>query len=147
MNTTKKNTAPLIIEPHPKDYKGYPFITLLQYRKQHFLAIIDNVDDETIKAYVLDFCGPESVDEQKIITIANEWFQNNSKKFPVSVEFSRRGVTQETCKILKSYGLEFISRIIGPVYQFPLSTVKSIRRRKRRPISPAVEILSNKLAK
>lgn len=145
---TKKTTAPLIVEPHPKDYKGYPFITLIQYRKQHFLTIIDNVDGESIKAYVLDLCGPENVNEDKIIQIAHSWFAESSAKHPISVEFSKRGVTGETGKILKTYSLEFISRVIGPVYQFPISTVKSVKRRKRRPIPQGVEIsLINQLPK
>lgn len=144
---SKKTTAPLIVEPHPKDYKGYPFITLIQYRKQHFLTIVDNVYNDNIKAYVLDMCGPESISEDQIIQIAHEWYETNSKKFPISVEFSRRGVTNETGKILKTYSVEFVSRVIGPINQFPISTVKSVRRRKRRPISPSIEItVANKLA-
>ena len=68
------NPIPLIIEDHPDTYDGYPFITLIQYNKKHFLTIVDNSNDKVIKAYILDLCGPEGVDEEKIISVASNFF-------------------------------------------------------------------------
>lgn len=136
----KKTSAPLIIEPHPKDYVGLPFLTLIQYRKQPMLTIIDNITDDIIRAYVLDLCGPEEVDEENIILTAAEWYQVNRHNFPLSIEFSRRGLTITTSKIYRSLNVDFVSRIIGPVPKFPMNTVKSIKRRRRRPLPPNVEI-------
>lgn len=143
---TKKN-APLIVEPYPKDYSGYPFITLIQYRKQHMLTIIDNADDNVIKAYVLDMCGPESVDEEQVISIATEWYRDYRTQFPISIAFSRVGLTNLTSKIYRSFNTDFISRIIGPVSKFPMSEVKSVKRRRRKAVPPGVEInhLGNRL--
>src|SRR5277367_220391 len=103
----RASTVPLIVEDHPDDYVGYPFITLIQYRRSHVLAIVDNSNDQTIKSYVLDLCGPEHVDEQKIIEIAASWYKNHRTEHPLSVEFSRRGVTPEAGKIYRSFNIEF----------------------------------------
>lgn len=135
---TRKTTAPLIIEPHPKDYVGLPFLTLIQYRKQPMLAIIDNITDDVIRAYVLDLCGPEQINEEHIIITAAEWYQQNRHNFPLSVEFSRRGLTPTTSKIYRSLNVDFISRIIGPVPKFPMDAVKSVKRRRRRALPPGV---------
>lgn len=136
----KKTPAPLIVEPHPKDYSGFPFITLIQYRKAPMLAIVDNADDGAIRAYVLDMCGPERVDEETLINVAADWYVNGRATHPISVEFSRRGMTPVTSKIYRALSIEFVSRIIGPAPKYPMSSVKSIKRRRRKPISTGVEI-------
>lgn len=138
--TARKVPAPLIIEPHPKDYKGYPFITLIMYRKQHMLTIVDNSNDETIKAFVLDYCGAESVNEENLILTAVEWYRENKNKYPISIEFSRRGMTSETARIYRSLNIEYVSRVIGPVPSFPMGVVKSIKRRRRKAVPPGVEV-------
>lgn len=137
----KRTSVPLIIEKHPKNYKGYPFITLIQYRKQHVLSIIDNCDDETIKAFVLDLCGPENVNEESIISVATNWYSTNKEKYPISFEFSKLGMTNQAGKIYRSFNVEFITRVIGPVPKFPMEDIKSIKRRRRKPIPPNVIVI------
>ena len=136
----KKTSVPLIVEPHPRDYNGFPFITLIQYRNQPMLVIVDNATDEVIRAFVLDMCGPERVDEEVIISAAAEWYETNKEKFPISIEFSRRGMTAVTSRIYRALNVEFVSRIIGPLPKYPMSAVKSIKRRRRKPIAPDVSI-------
>ena len=137
---TKRSAVPLVVEPYPKDYTGLPFLTLIQFRKQPMLVIIDNVDDRAIKAYVLDLCGPEQVDEEKVILAASEWYTKDKGNFPVSIEFSRRGMTTETARIYRTFDVEFVSRVIGPAPEFPMTTVKSVKRRRRKAVPPGVEI-------
>lgn len=139
-NTSSKVSHPLIVEPHPKDYSGFPFITLIQYRKAPMLVIVDNADDSSIKAYVLDLCGPERVDEEMLISVAAEWYQTNRTKYPLSIEFSRRGLTPVTSKIFRALNIEFVSRVIGPVAKFPMDTVKSVKRRRRKPLPNSVVV-------
>jgi hypothetical protein len=142
--TTKRskraNPVPLIVEPHPADYDGYPFITLIQHRNEHILAIIDNASDKTIEAFVLDLCGPEKVNEEIIIAIAAEWYKEEGGRYPISVEFSKRGVTSETSKILRSYKVDFVTRVIGPLLSYPMNTVKSVKRRRRKPVPQGMEV-------
>lgn len=142
---TKKAPAPLIIEAHPKDYSGFPFITLIQYRKHPMLTIVDNATDDLIRVFVLDLCGPEKVDEELIIRVAAEWYNNSRLSIPISVEFSRLGVIAGASKIYRTLNVEFVSRVIGPVPRYPMSAVKNVKRRRRKPISPAVEVESDSI--
>ncbi len=137
---SRAGTVPLIVESHPTDYTGYPFITLIQYRKNHVLAIVDNSDDQSIKLYVLDLCGPERVKEEKIIEVAAHWYETSKTVHPLSVEFSKRGLTQEAGKIYRTFNTEFVTRVIGPLPRFEMSEVTRIKRRKRKPLSPGVQI-------
>lgn len=142
----RAGAVPLIVESHPDDYQGYPFITLIQYRKTHVLSIVDNSDDQSIKLYVLDLCGPEQVKEEKVIEIASQWYESARTQHPLSVEFSKRGITNETGRIYRTFNTEFVTRVIGPLPRFEMSEVIRVKRRKRKPISPNVEIhKSNKV--
>jgi hypothetical protein len=134
----RQQNIPLIIEPHPVDYTGYPFIALIQYRKEHVLTIIDNIDEREVKAYVLDLCGPADVAESMIIDVATQWYDSAKNRHPLSVEFSRRGMVVEVSKVYRSFATEFITRIIGPVSQFPMFEVKSTKRRRKRAIPPSL---------
>lgn len=130
---------PLIVEPHPSDYNGLPFITLIQYSKQAWLTIIDNVDKDCVRAFVLDLCGPESVDEDLIVGVAHEWYATLKGSVPLSVEFARRGLTATSSKIYRTLNLEYVSRIIGPVISYPTDDIKRIKRRRRRPLLVSVK--------
>jgi hypothetical protein len=142
--TTKKrirgNPIPLIIENHPDDYDGYPFITLLQYRNNQLLSIIDNVTDKYVKSYVLDYCGPASVDEEQIISVATNWYTEYKDKYPISFAFSRLGISNDVSKIYRSLNIEFITRVIGPLPRFEMSEIHSIKRRRRKAIPSGMEI-------
>lgn len=137
---TRENPIPLIIEDHPLSYNGYPFITLIQHRNQHVLSIVDNADDKTIRAFILDLCGPERVDEALVINTAAMWFYTHKQKYPLSFEFSRLGMTDSIAKIYRTYNVEFITRVIGPLPKYDMSSVQSIKRRRRKPVPPGIEI-------
>lgn len=140
---SKKATVPLIIETHPVEYTGFPFITLIQYRKQPMLTIVDNMTDDLIQVFALDLCGPEYVDEELVINIASEWYATNRNNFPISFEFSRRGLISQTSKIYRALNIEYVSRVIGPVPKYPMNTTKSIKRRRRKALPSSVETITS----
>lgn len=136
--TTKRrkisHQAPLIVEDHPDDYSGYPFITLIQYNKEHLLTIVDNSDENSVNAYVLDLCGPENVNEEQFINIANEWYNAKRDAYPVSFEFSIRNMSNDASRIFRTFSTDFITRVIGPLPIFNMQPLRNIRRRKRKEI-------------
>jgi len=144
MTTVKKrirgNPIPLIIERHPEEYKGYPFITLLQYRNNQQLTIIDNITDKHVRSYVLDYCGPAGVDEEQIILAASDWYSNHRDEYPISFAFSRLGISNIVSKIYQTYNIEFITRVIGPLPRFEMNEIHSIKRRRRKPIPAGMEV-------
>lgn len=139
------NVIPLIVEEHPDSYQGYPFITLIQYRKQFVLTIVDNSDEASIRGYVLDLCGPEQVNEELLLTVASEWYDSRKGAYPVSVEFSRKGIARETSKLYRTYSIEFVTRVIGPLPRFEMTEIQRVKRRKRRPIPQGIEVETHKI--
>jgi hypothetical protein len=136
----KRTNSPLLIEEHPEDYIGFPFITLIQYKKQPLLTIVDNINDSSVKAYVLDLCRSENINEDLIVTVAANWFYNNSANYPVSIEYSKQNLLETTSKIYKILNIEFITRVIGPTFRFPTNQVSSVRRRRRKGLAEGIEI-------
>lgn len=143
--TTKKTKAPqmpLIIEQHPVEYTGYPFITLIKFRQEHILTIIDNHDDKTITAYVLDDCSAAKVDEGALITLASDWFDTD-RSCPLSIELSKRNMHGHFSPLLRTFSMEFVSRIIGPVPQYKMDQPISVKKKRRKQISAGIEIRRN----
>jgi hypothetical protein len=138
---SKSYKFPLIIEPYPENYNGYEFITLIKFNDENYLNIVDNVINKKIICYVLDYCKSEQVNESEIIEIASDWHTNNRENYPISIELSRRGITSFN-KIVRKFPIEYVTRTIGPVFQFPMSGNIKIKRRKRKIPAKNIEIVN-----
>lgn len=126
-------SVPLIIEPHPENYEGYKFITLIRYNDDNTINVVDNIINKQIHTYVLDLCGPEEVNEQEFIEIALNWYSRDLyKTYPLSVEMSRLGYSAKANRILRVFPVDYITRIIGPVVEYPMSGYSRCRKRKKR---------------
>lgn len=129
------NNVPLIVEPHPETYTGYKFITMIRYNDENTINIIDNIINKNIHTYVLDLCGPAEVDENHFIDIALNWHSSgNHRNYPLSVEFSRLGWSSQANKILRVFPIDYVTRIIGPLNEFPMNGYSRCRKRKKRSI-------------
>lgn len=133
---------PLIIEPHPETYIGYEFITLITYNDENYLNIVDNVCNKQIITYVLDYCNPANVDEEFIIEIALNWYQTNKENHPISIEFSKLKMSEQTAKILRCFPVDYISRVIGPLPEYNMNGPMKIKKRKRRTIPKNMEFIN-----
>jgi hypothetical protein len=136
---------PLIVENHPEDYDGYDFITLIRYNDENYLTVVDNMHPKFIDCYVLDFCQSAGLEEDLIIDIAQTWFKHNSDNYPISIEFSKNGHTSEVSKILRSFTIDYVSRVIGPLPKFEMKGVDKVRKRKRKPVPKGVKIVQKNL--
>lgn len=130
------NGVPLITEPHPDGYTGYPFLTLIRYNDENFLNIVDNVVNKQIVAYNLDLCAAAEIDEISVITIAEDWFYSERhRRYPLSVEFSRRGHATTVSQIIRCYPVEFVTRVIGPLPEYKMGGVFKSKKKRRKAIT------------
>lgn len=136
---------PLVVESHPDDYDGYEFITLVRFNDESFLNIVDNVNKKYIYGYVIDLCGPAQFDEEELIKIAYEWYYSNGDRYPISVEFSKRGIIEEVSSILRVFPLDYVTRVIGPLPQFDMSGPNKVRKRKRKELSKGIEVVHKRV--
>lgn len=141
----KANQVPLIIETHPEEYNGYPFITLIEYRDKSYLTVVDNSTDKAISAYVLDSCNSEGVDEEMTITIISEWYEQSNMSYPVSIEFSKQGLSGHMTRIYRTYNLDYVTRVIGPLPRFDMDTIIDSRKKKKKQVPLGIRITMNKI--
>ena len=131
----KRIIVPLVIENHPSNYKGYPFITLIQFKDEVWLTVIDNISKKYINAYVLDLCTTELIDEGEFIQLASEWYLHHKEKYPMSVMLNKMGLADQVKQLYKSFNIDYVKRVIGPVYDFKMSAQPQIRKRRVKQIS------------
>jgi hypothetical protein len=113
---------------------NYKFISLLEYRREQYLCIIDNISETEIGAYVLDFAEQSNIFVPDFLTLVTNWFYSNSEKHPLSIELSTLGLTQTFSPIYKTFEALYVSRIIGHAFSYSKMNTSKVRR--RRVISP-----------
>jgi len=134
-----RKIAKIIREDYPSTYKGYRFITLIQFNEEKYLSIVDRLTDKNISAYILDLCGPKGVSEEDVLNIAYEWSQSDRKNFPISYEFARLGLTSQVSLLYRSFNVDFVERVIGPLPELELNKA-TVKRKKRKTLPKNIQI-------
>jgi len=136
---TNRKIAKIIREDYPSAYKGYRFITLIQFNEEKYLSIVDRLTDKNISAYILDLCGPKGVSEEDVLNIAYEWSQSERRNFPISYEFARLGLSSQVSLLYRSFNVDFVERIIGPLPELELNKA-TVKRKKRKTMPKNIQI-------
>jgi hypothetical protein len=126
---TKKKIPKLDVEFASDDGNLY-FLSLLEYRRENYLTVIDNITSDEVSAYVLDFAQSEKIDVKALISVITLWFYKGSYEHPLSFEFSRLGLTPMTNRIYKTFELPHVTRIVGNDFRYDFETAPKIRRRR-----------------
>lgn len=134
--------AKLIIEDHPKDYTGHPFITLIEYNGEKFLTIIDNYNKKTVSAYILDSCDIKKVSIVKLLDVVEKWFNDDEKQYPVSIEFARLGLLEEFGSVNQQFTTGYVTRVIGPFPQYDMGRPSKVKKRKKKELPDNIEYVS-----
>jgi hypothetical protein len=135
-----KRKIPGLIVERAEDQGNYYFLSVLEYRRENYLVIVDNITDEEVGAYVLDYAQQEGMNLKDLMTIITQWFYRASYRYPLSFEFSRLGISPRTNRIYKTFELAHVTRLIGKDYKFDLQVPPKVRRRRVNRIPAGVEI-------
>lgn len=135
----KKKVPNLIVE-FASDSGTMFFLSVLEYRRENYLVIVDNVSSEEIGAYVLDFAQQERLDVRQLMTIVTRWFYSGSSSYPLSFEFSKLGISPLANRIYKTFELAHVTRLIGYDFRYDLETPPKIRRRRASLIPAGTEV-------
>lgn len=136
---SKKNIPPLILE-ELQDKANYLYLTLLEHKKERYLAIIDNIRGTDISAYVIDYAEAEGVDVTWFLSVANIWYYKSSDKYPLSFEFAKLGVKDKVEPLLRTFNLDYVSRMIGKLFVYDIDAKPRIKRKRVSVIPSSVEI-------
>ena len=135
----KKKIPNLIVE-FASDSGTMYFLSVIEYRRENYLAIVDNISSDEVGAYVLDFAQQERLDLQQLMTIVTRWFYSGSVAYPLSFEFSRLGISPMVNRIYKTFELAHVTRLIGYDFRYDFETPPKIRRRRATLIPAGAEV-------
>ncbi len=135
----KKKIPGLVIE-RAEDQGNHYFLSVLEYRRENYLVVVDNITDEELGAYVLDFAQQEGMSLKELMSVVTLWFYRGSFDYPLSFEFSRLGLAHRTNRIYKTFELTHVTRLIGRDFRFDLLTPPKVRRRRVSKIPAGFEI-------
>lgn len=136
---SKKNAPPLVLE-EIQDRANYLYMTLIEYKKEKYLTVIDNISGSDITAYAIDFADAESIDLAWFLSIANIWYYKSSDKYPLSFEFAKLGVKDKVTPILRTFNIDHVSRLIGKIFVYDIDSKPKIKRKRVSLIPSSVEI-------
>lgn len=135
-----KRKIPSLIVEFASDQGNAYYLSVIEYRRENYLVVVDNINDEEVGAYVLDFAQQEGINLQDLMTVVTQWFYRASYRYPLSFEFSRLGIAQRTNRIYKTFELAHVTRLIGKDYRFDFQALTKVRRRRVNKIPAGVEI-------
>ena len=143
---TKKKIPPLIIE-HFADTSNLCFISLIEYKRENYLGVIDNITDTELNAFILSHAKPEVIEAEDFLRFAVRWFYKSSGKYPLSFEFARLGLSSKIQPLYKTFDLSYVSRVVGKPFIFDnLNASTKIKRRRVVQVPEYVEIKFKKTA-
>ena len=131
---------PFVVANHPPAYAGLEFLSAIQLLNSHepMVGIVDNVDNKTLKLFVIDLCEQEDVDVDVLLETASDWFTNYRHRVPLSFYLSRTYDLSQISSLYRSVPIRNIIRVIGPVGVFAMNRVEKTRKRKHRSNEPTV---------
>lgn len=142
----KKNVPPLVLE-EVQASANYLYLTMIEYKKERYLVIIDNIQGSDVNAFVLDHAAAEGIDVKTILSISNLWYYRSSERYPLSFEFARLGIKDQVAPILRTFNLDHVTRMIGKIFVYDIDAKPKVKRKRANLIPSSVEIKLKKAQK
>jgi hypothetical protein len=136
---SKRKIPSLVIE-HVSDTGNLRLLSMLEHRRDRYLVIVDNISDDAITAYVLDYAQQEGVDLRTFIQLAEDWLATSNGEYPLSFELSKMGLTNIAKRIYKTFDLAYVTRLVGQPFSYDLQTPLRVRRRRANKVPAGIEI-------
>lgn len=134
----KKKIPALKIE-HVSDRGNLLYLSVIEFKRETYLCVIDTIKPTEITAYVLDYAEQENIDVAALLSFITHWFYAKSDRVPLSVAFARAGLTEWVMPIFRSFDTTYVSRVIGQPFGLSRERVR-VRRRRVTPIQEGIEI-------
>jgi hypothetical protein len=127
--SVKRKIPSLVIE-YISDASNLYCLSMIEHHQEQYLAVIDNIVDTTITAYVLDYAEQEGVDLNVFIDIVKKWSGTHSNEYPLSFELSRLGLSNCTKNIYKTFDMAHVTRLVGRSFEYNFTVPLKVRRKR-----------------
>lgn len=137
---SKKRIPPLIID-HLETLDNLHLLSMIEYNRQEFTCIIDNITNTEVKAFVLDnHIAQQGISPEELISEAIFWYYDASSKYQFSMQLAKRGLSNLAIPFYKTFSINNIARVVGRVFYYPDHHKTKVKRKRVLPISEGIEI-------
>lgn len=116
------------------------YLSIVEYKRETYLCLIDNIKSAEIGAYVLDYAGQSGVDVYEFLEIATRWFYGKSEEHPLSLELARHGLTEWASGMYRTFDTTYVSRIVGQGFAYDRMEKSKVRRRRVVALPAGIEV-------
>lgn len=120
------------------------YMSLIEYKREEYICVIDNIKSSEIDAYVLDFADQHDIDVQNFLQVVTRWFYAKSDTHPLSVEIAKHGLTEWAAPIFRTFDSTYVSRIVGHGFAYDAMAKAKVRRRRVVPLPEGIEVVLKK---
>jgi hypothetical protein len=140
-----KNRIPSLKIETLNDRGNFLYLSLIEYKRETYLCVVDEVTEDTISAFVLDYAEQENIKISAFLSFVTRWFYSNSDNYSLSTELAKLGLSEHMSPIYKTFEITYVTRIVGNPFSFkkPKSTTK-VKRRRVAAIPDYIEIVFKK---
>ena len=139
----KKQVPKLKIEFY-SETSNLHYLAIVEHKREQYLCIINNITEDEIGAYVLDFIEQEKISLPNFLSLVNNWFYSSSSDKPLSIEIAKMGLTRTFSPIFRTFDKSYVSRIIGNAFSYKEGSTSRVKRRRVIPIPEGIEITIKK---
>lgn len=139
-----KRKIPALIIERITDDSNLQFLSVIEFKRNEYLSVIDNITNTHVKAYTFDNIRPNTIEINAFLSTIIRWYYAESFCKPLSISLSKQGMTGMTAPLYKSFEINGVSRIIGNPFIFPQFTETSTRKKKILAIPEGIQITLKK---
>ena len=139
-----KNKIPSLKVEALSERGNFIYLSLVEYKRETYLCIIDEVTDDFIGAFVLDYAEQENIQISSFLSFVTKWFYSNSDNNSLSTELAKAGLSEYTSPIYKTFDVSYVSRIVGNPLSFKPPSKSKVKRRRVAPVPDYIEIVFKK---
>ena len=122
------------------------YLALVEHKREQYLCVINNITEDEIGAYVLDYIDQENISLPDFLSIVNNWFYSVSCDKPLSIEIAKMGLTSVFSPIFRTFDKSYVSRIIGNAFSYKEANSSRVKRRRVIAIPEGIAITLKKTA-
>lgn len=139
-----KNKIPSLKVEALSERGNFIYLSLIEYKRETYLCIIDEVTDDFIGAFVLDYAEQENIQISSFLSFVTKWFYSSSDKNSLSTELAKAGLSEHTSSIYKTFDVSYVSRIVGNPLSFKPQAKSKVKRRRVPVVPDYIEIVFKK---
>lgn len=119
---------------------NYLFLSLVEYKREVYLCVINDIKPSEIGAYVLDYADQSGVNIQQFLEATTRWFYSKSDQHPLSVELAKYGLTNWASGMFRTFDTTYVSRIVGHGFAYDAMEKSKVRRRRVVALPAGIEV-------